>query len=388
MNSFASRRILLAVTGLTPQVVTETVYALACKAETPWVPTEIHLITTGTGADHARLNLLGPDGQFHQLRADYGLPAITFPPENIHVLAKIDGTPLDDIRTQADNTHAADFIVDMVRTLTADDSAELHVSITGGRKTMGYYLGYALSLYGRPQDRLSHVLVSEPYETNRNFYYPTPYEKGIRVGRDDNQMTIDARKAEVTLASIPFVRLRQELPPRLLCDEAKLSQVVASANRALQPPLLVLDVDNLKAWADDEPIPLSPPAFMALLWFALRAQRGESRTDYSSQAMRDEFAHLATAISEYRRKYFNSKKEARDLEDFLTRERRGDYFEPLRSNIKKAFEENLGKPATMRYGVSDSVRGKKSLVTLKLNPEQIEIRAARTLPVLLKSTSG
>ena len=49
-------RILLAVTGLTPQIVTETLYALACREADPWVPHEIHLITTATGAESARLN--------------------------------------------------------------------------------------------------------------------------------------------------------------------------------------------------------------------------------------------------------------------------------------------------------------------------------------------
>ncbi|MBP8284794.1 MAG: hypothetical protein KAX46_12935 [Chromatiaceae bacterium] len=48
------RRILLAVTGLTPQVVTETLYALACRTEPRWVPHEVHLITTALGADNAR----------------------------------------------------------------------------------------------------------------------------------------------------------------------------------------------------------------------------------------------------------------------------------------------------------------------------------------------
>ena len=44
------RRILLVVTGLTPQVVTETVYALAVVANPPWLPTELHLLTTREGA--------------------------------------------------------------------------------------------------------------------------------------------------------------------------------------------------------------------------------------------------------------------------------------------------------------------------------------------------
>jgi hypothetical protein len=48
--------VLLAVTGLSPQVVTETVYAL-WRRDPELVPTEIHLITTARGAEHARLNL-------------------------------------------------------------------------------------------------------------------------------------------------------------------------------------------------------------------------------------------------------------------------------------------------------------------------------------------
>ena len=41
------RRILLAVTGLSPQVVTETLYALgvAEQGEAAFLPTDIHLIT-------------------------------------------------------------------------------------------------------------------------------------------------------------------------------------------------------------------------------------------------------------------------------------------------------------------------------------------------------
>ena len=40
------RRVLLAVTGLTPQIVTETLYALAVNAKPRWVPTELRIITT------------------------------------------------------------------------------------------------------------------------------------------------------------------------------------------------------------------------------------------------------------------------------------------------------------------------------------------------------
>lgn len=56
-----SRRILLAFSGLSPQIVTETIYALAAQADAPFIPTEVHLITTCEGANRVELSLLSDD---------------------------------------------------------------------------------------------------------------------------------------------------------------------------------------------------------------------------------------------------------------------------------------------------------------------------------------
>lgn len=364
----APRRILLAVTGLTPQIVTETLYALARREEDPWIPHEIHLITTATGANNARLNLLAGEGWFHRLCEDYGLPGIVFNPEHIHVLLDAEGGALDDIRTQADNTLAADFITEQLRQLTEDPDSELHVSIAGGRKTMGYYLGYALSLYGRPQDRLSHVLVSDPYETNRGFYYPTPYEHPIHSKRGDKEITVDARNAEVDLASIPFVLLRDGLPERLRTGQTSFSRAVATANRGLQEPCLVLDVAQQRVWADDEEIALSKTEFPILLWLAERATRGERTTDWSQPEVAREF------LSDVAARIFNP-----DGADYQRLEESlgwriakscepHEYFQPHKTNINKAFAYALGKRPAERYVIG---RGKDN--TFPLPPEQIAI---------------
>jgi CRISPR-associated protein (TIGR02584 family) len=162
-------RILLAVTGLSPQIVTETLYALAAARQPAWVPTEIHVVTTKPGAENVRRTLLSKDpGWFHRLRGDYRLPEMAFGSKNIHIMTQPDGKPLDDILEDADNSAVADFITEQVRARTSDPTASLHVSIAGGRKTMGFYIGYALSLFGRAQDRLSHVLISPPYDRSPN----------------------------------------------------------------------------------------------------------------------------------------------------------------------------------------------------------------------------
>jgi len=268
------RRVLLAVSGLSPQIVTETLYALAVRAERPWLPTEIRLLTTARGAEHARLNLLSCDpGWFHRLRADYHLPPIHFDADCIAVIPSAAGAPLADIRSQADNDATADALTEAVRALTADADCALHVSIAGGRKTMGYYLGYALSLFGRAQDRLSHVLVEEGFEGHPQFYYPSPGERVIHT-LGPNSRTLDCQQAQVTLAEIPFVRLGEGRPEALLAGRARFSDVVAALNRALAPPRLVIDVTDGRVAAGGEVVAMPPADLAFLLWFARRAQAG------------------------------------------------------------------------------------------------------------------
>src|SRR5262249_26533220 len=127
------KRMLLAVTGLSPQVVTETVYALTQKIEPAFVPTEVHLLTTAEGADGARLTLLSDDpGWFHRLRRDYRLAEMKFDDETIHVLKSAAGAPISDIRTREENERVADTLTALIRKFTADSDCALHVSIAGG----------------------------------------------------------------------------------------------------------------------------------------------------------------------------------------------------------------------------------------------------------------
>jgi len=265
-------RILLAVTGLSPQVVTETLYALAVTREPAFVPTEVHLLTTAEGASRAELTLLaGGQAYFRRLCEDYGLPAIAFGTERIHVIADADGHPLQDIRNPADNTAAADAITDTVRRLTGQSDSALHVSIAGGRKTMGFYLGYALSLFGRPQDRLSHVLVSEPFESNPQFFYPPPAPQ-VLFTRDNKP--VSTRDAEVMLAEIPFVRLRHGLPDPLLSGTARFSYAVRAAQRGLGPPELCIDLPGGRITCGGRAVALQPQLLAWMAWMARRRLRG------------------------------------------------------------------------------------------------------------------
>ena len=367
-----SRRLLVAVTGLSPPIVTETLYALAVRQEPPFVPTEVRLITTEEGAERAKLSLLHPEsGWFHRLRTDYDLPPIAFGPERIHVLKDAGGRPLGDIRSPEDNERAADTITDVVRELTQDDGSALHVSIAGGRKTMGFYLGYALSLYGRAQDRLSHVLVNAPYESHREFFYPTPRSKLIHTP-DPNSRPYDARDAKVTLAEIPFVRLREGLNPDLMEGTASFSAVVADAQRALPPLALKLDPDRCTVTAGGESFGMKP-AWFAFYWMlAERARRGRPGVHWIEEGVAEEL------LGYYGRVVNPMSGDYQRAEKAYGNRFTEDNFNPDKANVKKVLVEQLGRRRAEPYLIKKQDRlpipGKRfHRFGLSLPPEAIRI---------------
>ncbi|MDA3877022.1 MAG: CRISPR-associated ring nuclease Csm6 [Halothiobacillus sp.] len=292
------RRILLCATGMSPQVVTETLYALAVSpshGKEPWVPTEVHIISTSHGAEQARLNLLSEHpGWFHKLCKDYSLPPIRFTPETIHCIQNSDGRDLDDIRTPTDNESAANSIAELVRSLTQDKHSTLHVSLAGGRKTMGYYTGYALSLYGRPQDRLSHILVNGAYENHPEFYYPTPYEEIIYT-RGDKPQALNCADAVIDLAESPFVRLRDGMPDRLLEGKANFTETVELTNMAQGPATMRINKNksSRSVHVNGIPVRLTDTPFALMCWFATRALTENPEIQWTEYS---EFLDLVTEL--------------------------------------------------------------------------------------------
>ena len=356
-------KILLCVTGLSPQVVTETLHALA--VDRGWLPDRIRLITTEEGAKRARLSLLSDEpGWFHRLCTDYQLPPIRFADDDILVLAQADGSPMADIRTPGDNERMADFIVEEVRQISADPQSELHVSIAGGRKTMGFYLGYALSLFGRPQDRLSHVLVSEPFESCWDFFYPTPYSRVIQT---HNKNLADTRDAQVTLAEIPFVSLRHGMTDDLLTGQVGFAEAVNAVNAALAPPRLRLDLAGGHISVVGKSVALSPASLAMLSLFARRVLEGKSALAAPNKEVPDpEWA--GRYLSEYR-KIKGEMGSMDQTEKALSSGMDGNYFSSVKSRLHKELKKELG--AAARYYTIDDGGGRPKFYQLKIPAEGI-----------------
>jgi len=360
------KRILVAVSGLSPQILTETLYGLAVKQG--FVPTEIHLITTVEGAHRASLNLLHEDdGKFHALCKEYQLPPIQFNEQNIHIIQDADNHQLNDIRTPAQNEAAADFITNIIKDLTSDEDSAVHVSIAGGRKTMGYYLGYALSLFGRTQDRLSHVLVSDGYEGHPKFYYPTKKSIIIQT-RDNPPRPLDTSKAELSLAEIPFIRMRQDIPKKLLDGKAGFLNTITLARKAELTPELIIDLKNKKLSANGEifSMPAIAVAFYSwLLKHTLAAQEALEKP-------RDNDANLKYAqafLKDYDEA--NGEMGSETTSAALREGMEGAFFAERITRVNKALKDSLGERLAESYKIKGTKHNGIMFYATELREDQV-----------------
>jgi CRISPR-associated protein (TIGR02584 family) len=352
------RRVLLAVTGLSPQVVTETLYHLACCRTAPFVPTEVYVLTTGKGAETAMHSLFGEEkNQFRRFCEDYGLTGqIRFAPFHVEAMKNARGVLLHDIITEEDSAAAGDAIINWIRRHTQDDDSAVHVSIAGGRKTMSFYAGYALSLFGREQDRLSHVLVSQPFESTEEFYFPPIRPRQIKLRNGD---LVDTGEARVMLAEIPLLRLRRRIPEPLLTEESSFARLVDAAQSAFGAARLAIVFSRCSLECGGVAVELQPQFLVFYAWLAWRRRQGPGTGEIHGSEVR------AADVEAYRaiyRKLANAMEESPEprrrrgvparlrLENGDARKRQK-FFEEACCRINKALEESLGD-AWEYYGIA------------------------------------
>ncbi|MBW2031827.1 MAG: TIGR02584 family CRISPR-associated protein, partial [Deltaproteobacteria bacterium] len=264
------KNILLAVTGLNPQVITETLFALHQNQQQV---DAIHVITTRDGKERIYGELLsGKSGHYYRYLEEYGIDpsSIDFDHKNIHVIKDEHGKELPDILTEADNERLLRLCLDLTFRFTSDPKNTVFFSIAGGRKTMSSCLTLAAQIYGRPRDRIYHVLVSPEFESNREFYYPPRESRTIELKDEHgNPFFKETKYAQVTLVHLPFVSARDSLSTELLRGPEDPGTLLSSIVKE-EVPSLKIDLPARKVIYRALELDLMP-AWMALYaFFAIR----------------------------------------------------------------------------------------------------------------------
>ena len=287
-----AQTVLLAVTGMSPAVVTETIWALAHE-NPPIIPARVVVVTTAEGRRELCRQLLEPQealggiAAWDALRAD--LARLGHDVSNrlvfgetgsdICVFTSLDpktgrSRELTDIRTREDSDVAANFLLEKVRTFAANPDIQLTASLAGGRKTMGALLYACMTLSARESDRLTHVLVSEPYDAMRGFFYPG--QPGVPLKDRDGRIR-DASQAQVSLADVPFVALRNLFQKELRRPVGDFGTLVRDCRERVSREVgatlkVTIDPARRRVEVNGSEVSLSSREMLVLLFLANRAK--------------------------------------------------------------------------------------------------------------------
>ena len=223
--------VLICTIGKTPQVLVETVWSLA-NQKTPIVPDEIIAVSMANFAKDARNSIFGKGKGWRKLISNLRKAKIAIA-EKLKfkgVAVAADGKGLiEDLRTAEDNMRCADYLFELIRKYTLDDSTRIILSLSGGRKSLSALATITMSLLARPQDSLIHLIVDSGIENDGQYHFP-------RGGKG------------YSLFEIPFVRTRGLL---VGMDIAKMKTykdcVYRTQKRVLNRdalPTLTLDASN------------------------------------------------------------------------------------------------------------------------------------------------
>ncbi len=264
------KRILIAISGLSPQILTETLYALHLRGK---MPSTIRILTTREGKLAIIAQLLQPEeGQYHRFLKDYAIPpeTIDFTAEHIHAVADAFGNEYDDIAGEEENECFLTLCMEQTFVATRQDDCEVLFSLAGGRKTMGACLAVAAQCYARPQDRIFHVLITPEFESSSQFYYPPPVSVPLELqdNRTHTPYILETRYAEVFLLPLPFFSFRDRLTDNHLSRVESPAELMLSLVKEKRAELLIDLTLNKIIWKGRE-LDIMPTPLAIYLFFAL-----------------------------------------------------------------------------------------------------------------------
>ena len=271
------RTVLVACVGTSPAVLTETVWALAHQTP-PCVPDEVVALTTKPGRDKLLAEILG-DAPNVWMRLCESLrkekiaveDKLVFGEALVRVIPDAHGNGADDLRTGEDNLRAADFMLQQLRQYTESPDTVVLASIAGGRKTMSALLFSCMTLLGREDDKVYHVLLPPEFEggVEPPMFYPV---KGVTYVNRATGQEYKSDKFRSELFEIPFVRMRgwyqerfKSIPPTYRTLVSKIQTV---APPALAYPKIEIDLRDGVLRLDGLVVRLSHTEFAALALIA------------------------------------------------------------------------------------------------------------------------
>ncbi len=121
------KEVFIFVAGATPQIITETIFALAIK-DPPVYADELYIITTKTGKKRIEETIIKQQIP-KTMCEEYNIPSFILTDESFIIVKDTSGIILDDIRSREENEATGDAITSFIREKAKDMNTCLHCSL-------------------------------------------------------------------------------------------------------------------------------------------------------------------------------------------------------------------------------------------------------------------
>lgn len=365
---------LVAVCGWSPQVITETLYALHQQGVTV---DAIRILTTRGGKDACIGQLLrAEDGEYYRYLEEYGHdPAIIdFSARHIIAVLHEDGTEIQEIDTEEENERFLQLCMEQTFALTSQPDTRVLFSIAGGRRTMGTCLSLAAQCYARPQDRIYQVLLTPAmFESCRDFFYPPKEARLVEVRTHDGlPCQVSTDEAQVVLVPLPFFPLRGHLTTRMLQHPETPSSLMLSLIRETRHELTIDLVQRKLVWKDVE---LDMGAAKLALYAFLSQVKKEAKCTRSScqecEACYLSFEQISERQAELTRIY--QRMTTRELGDSGIVNLEATEFNSYRSKINREIAFRFGEYESRKLKIESHGQRLALKFGIRLNKKRIRI---------------
>lgn len=294
LDAWPGKNVLLAITGLSPAVLTETVWALS-RLPVPVIPDSVVVLTTIEGRKRLKEQLFGEDDLWRTLRAEIlgagheGDRRLDFDDSAacVKVFHRRTGKgreEMNDMNRLEDTGAVGDAIVTELWGWIRRPDHRVLASLSGGFKSMSALLYGAVSLLGRGHDRILHVLVDEPYDgrTEPFYYWPNQPQQSLVSTLKSNPGGFLAANGHPRLGGVEFAPLAELFDHYGFHAAPSFSELAYACRyniellRRKSPSLghLVLIPDRLAIRVDKVEAKLPPVPFFLLLFLAESARAG------------------------------------------------------------------------------------------------------------------
>lgn len=374
------RNILISMIGLTPQILTEALYAFHIRGIEIH---EIHVITTKEGKNRILLHLIGnQDGQFYKFLDEYGInrETIVFFPDNLIVLRDEDGRELDDINSIKDNEILFRTTFNLVKELTNYETNRIFFLIAGGRKTMSACLTVAAQFYGRKHDKLYHILVSSEFENCKDFFYPPKNSKLIELTDAKGEKYYkDTKYAVIELIELPLISIREKILNHLQNHSFEPLKLLELASEITHEKL-ILDLKELKIEYLNKSMNISPIYLSLYAYFVEKKLMCRSKYNSCSHC-KDCYVDITTILNETPKieniysKIVNRNKtnlKERSISKTLS-ELNADDFNSLKSSINRLLRNFYGYSISKKIEISSYGKRPNKIYGMEINKDQVTI---------------